>query len=73
MLSHGSHACISYPMPGYVYVDSVAMCNWLKIPSKDLRKYLKCCQDLDMIEDLKVNRGFFSCKVVLPAPYANNQ
>ena len=69
MLSHGSHPSISYPLTGYVHINSVELCNFLQIPGVRLRLYLEAAQDMDMIEDMKVVRGFISCKIVLPTPY----
>lgn len=66
VLMYGEHPSITYPLPGYVHINTVELCHFLGIPGVRLRRYLETAQELDMIEDLKVTRGFISLKVVYP-------
>ena len=67
LVAHGAHSSITYPLPGYIQVVSSDFCAWQKIPSVRFRKYLQKCEDLGLIEDLQMTRGFVSAKIVPPA------
>lgn len=69
IIAYGSHDSISYPMKGYVHINTASICNWQKIPSNRFRGYLDVCVDNGMISDLKITKGFVMFKLELPFPY----
>jgi hypothetical protein len=66
ILLYGSHSSITYTNDGYTHLATGDFCSWAKIPSVRLRKHLEICQDMDMIEDLKLYHGLAIFKIIRP-------
>ncbi len=73
MILYGVHDCMSQPIPGHLHIDSVGMCKWMNVSSVRLRRYLKECQRLGMLADLKFTKGSYFAKVVPTEFFEKNE
>jgi hypothetical protein len=62
-LLYGHHKSITYPIPGYIHVTTADLAAFLGISTHNLREYLKMCEELGMIDELKVTKGFCMVKM----------
>lgn len=72
VILYGSHDSINYPIPGHVSIETAKLCQWLCMPTTRFRKYIKKCEEMEMIENLKITKGFVFFKVKVPELFNPN-